>query len=169
MSAPGGGAISTRQGQLRNLLQRNAPHLLELHPDIIESTDPVVRNALLWLYEVETCVSLVRSSSRGLLITYEQLADDAYVHARAMFDHLGITYGEQTRRYIDALYGTATERDLGPRRTGWGHRYFSVFRNPREQKDSWKMKISSDDREKIQRIVAGSEAVRYCADIGGWS
>ncbi len=169
LNAPGEGAIATRQGHLQNLLSKNAPHLLERHPGIAEGSDPVARNALLWLYEVESCATIVRESPKGMLITYEQLADDAYLHAKAMFEHIGITFGDQTRRYLDALYGSGPVGSAGPKRTGWGRRYFSVYRNPREQKDSWKRRMSAEDRTKVEKIVMDSEAVKYCAEIGGWS
>lgn len=169
MNAPGEGAIAARQGQLRSLLVKNAPQLLERHPGIADDPDPVTRNALLWLYEVESCATIIRKSRRGMLITYEQLADDAYLHAKAMFDHFGIMFGEQTLRFLDVLYGSGPAGSTGPKRTGWGRRYFSVYRNPREQKDSWKRRISAEDRGKIEKIVMDSEAVKYCAEIGGWS
>lgn len=167
--APDAGAIATRQGRLTELLLKNAPQLLEKFRHVADSPDPVLRNTLLWLYEVEACTQAVRGSPRGMLVTYEQLADDAYLHAARMFDHLGIAYGEQTKLYLDALYGSAPGGKSGPRRTGWGDRYFSVFRNPREEKDSWKGRIAAADREKIERMVMDSEAVRHCAEIGRWS
>jgi hypothetical protein len=167
--APDAGAIARRQGRLTELLLKNAPQLLERFRHVVDNPDPVLRNTLLWLYEVEACTQAVRASPRGMLLTYEQLADDAYLHTARMFDHLGIACGEQTTRFLDALYESASEGKSGPRRTGWGDRYFSVYRNPREQKDSWKRRIASADRQKIEQMVGDSEAVRYCAEVGRWS
>lgn len=157
-----------RVRQLREILLENAPALAESFPDIVEGTDVLRRTALLWRFEVETCVTLVRGSMRGIVMTYEQLADDAYRHVKTLFGHLGIAYGEQTQRFIDALYQLHGASRLGPRRTGWGDKYFSVYRNPREQKDSWKMKMSVEDRRKVEAIVQGSPAIEECAALGEW-
>jgi len=102
-------------------------------------------------------------------MTYEQLADDAYTHVKTMFAHLGLAYSDQTTRFIDALYGLKNAGGGGPRHTGWGDSYYSVYRNPRDQKDAWKARISAEDRCKIEAIVGDSTAVSYCAALGGWS
>jgi hypothetical protein len=113
-------------------------------------------------------VPLVRESPNGMLLTYEQLAEDFYGHAKAMLRHFGLEYSDQTQAFIDSLYETQARGDRGPLRTGWGDRYFSVFRNPRMEKDACKKKISAEDRRKIEEIAADSEAVAHCAPLGGW-
>ena len=102
-------------------------------------------------------------------MTYEQLADDAYMHIKTMFAHLGLAYSNQTTRFIDALYGLKNANGDGPRHTGWGDSYYSVYRNPRKQKDAWKARISPEDRRNIEAIVRDSAAVSRCAALGAWS
>jgi hypothetical protein len=104
-----------------------------------------------------------------LVLTYEQLADDAFTHTKTMFAHLGMKYSDQTTQFIDALYGINSATRGTPKRTGWGDSYYSVYRNPREQKDAWKARISPEDRRKIEAIVGESTAVSHCAALGGWS
>ena len=101
-------------------------------------------------------------------MTHEQLADDAYTHAQALFAHLEIAYGEHTVRFIDRLYDVNADGRRGPQRTGWGKKYYSVYRNPREQKDSWKRKMPREDRAKVEEIVQGDAAIEYCAALGQW-
>ncbi len=90
----------------------------------------VLRNALLWLLEVDTCVTLVRSSPRGMVMTHEQLADDAYTHAQALFSHLEITDGEHTASFIDRLYHVSVGGPRGPRRTGMGQQVLQRVSQP---------------------------------------
>jgi hypothetical protein len=168
MNAPAETSIFRRQLRLRELLLEHAPTLIDRFTDVLESSDVVRRNAVLWLCEVAQCVALVRGSPRGMVMTYEQLADDAYTHAQALFAHLGITYGDQTIKYIDKLYHVSASGSGGPRRTGWGMKYYSVYRNPREQKDSWKKKMSPENRAKVEEIVQGDAAIEYCATLGQW-
>jgi hypothetical protein len=169
LNAPGQGAIATKHLRLGEALRRNAPGLIERFPHIFEGSDVVSRHALFWLYEVETCVRVVRGSANGIVMTYEQLAEDAYAQANALFGHLGLEYGEPTKRFIDALYGLGAATGPGkPRRTGWGDNYYSVYRNPRDQKDAWKRKMPAADQMKVKSIVQGSNAIEYCASLGGW-
>jgi hypothetical protein len=168
MNAPVETTIFRRQLRLRELLLEHAPALADRFANVLESTDVVRRNALLWLMEVEQCVRLVRGSPRGMVMTHEQLADDAYAHAQALFAHLEIAYGQQTIDYIDRLYHVSASGRRGPKRTGWGNKYYSVYRNPREEKDAWKRKLSSEDRAKVETIVQGHEAIEYCAALGQW-
>ena len=160
---------SSRQRQLRDVLLEHTPELAERFESVIAGTDLVQRTALLWRCEIETCVQMVRHSTNGMVLTYEQLAEDAYTHAKELFAHFGLRFSEQSERYIDFLYGLKGDGQHAPRRTGWGHSYFSVYRNPREEKDAWKARISADDRRKVEAIVEDSPVVQFCAVLGHWS
>lgn len=169
LNAPTQGAISMKHTRLAEALNRNAPALAARFPEVVNGTDVVSRHALFWLYEVETCVGLVRSSANAIVMTYEQLADDAYGQAESLLGHFGLRVGEATRRFVDALYGLGAPEGRGPaKRTGWGDSYYSVYRNPREQKDSWKNRMREEDRMKVESIVRGNDAVEYCAALGSW-
>jgi hypothetical protein len=157
-----------RQRRLRELLLEHAPEYVELFPDVVAGSDVASRTALLWRCEVEACANVIRSSARGMLLTYEQLAADAYRQSERMFGHLGLEFGDATRRYLDELHGERTAASKGRRRTGWGRKYFSVYRNPKEEKDSWKRRITVDEQRKIEAIVRGSPAIEHLASLGGW-
>jgi len=158
----------SRQQRLRELLLEQSPQLIEQFPGIVAGNDVLARTALLWRSEVESCLASVRASPSGMVLTYEELAGDAHVHARRMFAHLGIGFGDQTLTFLNALYGLGTDRGRGPRRTGWGRQYFSVYRNPREERDAWMGKMSGADRRRVESLVQGSPVIEACAAQGGW-
>jgi hypothetical protein len=157
-----------RQRRLRELLREHAPSYLERFPEIVAGSDVTSRTALLWRAEVEECVNIVRSCSRGMLLTYEQLAGDAYQESERMLGHLGLEFGDATRRYLDELHGTKAGATRPPRRTGWGKKYFSVYRNPKEERNSWMRRITAEERHKIESVVQGSSAIEHLARLGGW-
>lgn len=160
--------VPQRVRDLRATLQQEAPDLVRQYPEVLDGDDVVGKAALLWRFEVGKCVSLVRASPHGVVITYEQLAEDAHTHARMMFKHFGIPFGDNTERYIESLHvldGAARGRK---RRTGWGARDFNVYRNPREEKDAWKARISMRDRGRIEAIVQGVPEIEACAAMGRW-
>lgn len=163
-----GKAKPASQRNLAKLLQENAPALAERFGDVIQGDDIVQRAALLWRYEIDSCVPLLQRSSRGMLLTYEQLTDDTHTQARRLLKHFGLRYAEQTERYVNYLHGLESGRNVGPRRTGWGDKYFSVYRNPTEQRDAWKSKISATNRRKVEQIVEDSPAVAICSALGKW-
>lgn len=160
--------IPQRIQQLRETLKEHAPQLAEENARILDGPDVVSRAALLWRYEVEKCVTLVRESKRGVVMTYEQLAEDPHSQTKVMFAHLGIYFGSQTERYIDSLLDLKAEGRRSIRDTGWASSEFNVNRNPREQKESWKRKIAPEDCRKIEAIVQGVPAIDACAALGGW-
>jgi hypothetical protein len=168
LHAPDGSSIASTHLRLSRTLRNDAPDFAARHASIIDGTDVVRQHALMWLYEVESCVAAARASGKALVMTYEQLADDAYSSGETLFRHLGIEFGEPTRRFIDGLYGISSTSRRAPRRTGWGASYYSVYRNPKELKDSWKARMSADDRKKVESVVQGRPEIEYCATLGGW-
>lgn len=160
---------SRRQENLHQILLEHDPALAENFPEVWTGTDLVERTALLWRCEVEACLrEAAMYPKRMMLMTYEQLAEDAHSGIRAMLKHYNVPFDAQTDDFVEQLYNESDNPEASPRRTGWGDRYFSVFRNPRKQKDAWKAKISLDDRSKIERMMVGSSLIQQCAVMGNW-
>jgi hypothetical protein len=134
----------------------------------VEGSDVVRRVALLWRCEVEICSALVGASAGGMLLTYEQLASDAYAESERMLKHLGLSFTRETQRYLDELHREDVDGRSSPRRTGWGKTYFSVYRNPAREKEAWKQRISDMDRRKIEAVVQGSARIEQLAALGKW-
>jgi len=160
---------SGRQENLGEILQRFNPELAMEFKGIVNGSDVIERTALLWRCEVEACVPVVTSSSGGYLFTYEQLALDTAEEARKLLLHFGLHYSEQTASYIESLQSISSDFNATSRRTGWGRKYFSVYRNPNDQHDAWKRKITAVQRQKIESVVRGSKVFEMCASIGRWS
>ena len=161
---PGG-----RQAHLGEIIARYNPELAREFREIVTGADIVKRVALLWRCEVEACVPLVRHSPNGLLVAYERLATETASESRRLLSHFGLRFGDQTQRYIDYLHGLSSKIGNPARRTGWGKKYFSVYRNPGDQHEAWKLQISKEDRQKIDSVVKGSQVFEQCAALGGWS
>ena len=168
MNAPDGSSIASTHLRLGKTLRKDAPEFADRFGEIIDGTDAVSQYALMWLYEVESCVAAMRASGNGMVMTYEELADDAYACGERLFRHLRITFGDATRRFIDRLYGLNSASNGVPRRTGWGAAYYSVYRNPKELKDSWKTKLAIADRKKVESVVQGVPEIESCAALGNW-
>ncbi len=168
MNAPDGSSIASTHLRLSRTLRKDAPEFADRYGEIIDGTDVVSQYALMWLYEVESCVAAVQASGNGMVMTYEELADDAYDCGERLFRHLRITFGDTTRRFIDGLYGLNSAANGAPRRTGWGAAYYSVYRNPKELKDSWKTKLAIADRKKVESVVQGIPEIESCAALGNW-
>ncbi len=159
---------AARQQHLRKILHENAPEMADRFNDVLDEDDAIRRSALLWRFEVETSIPLVKQSRNGIVMTYEQLAGDTHGQARTLLAHFGLEYSAQTERFVDFLLGMDSAGQGARPRTGWGDRYFSVYRNPRLQKDAWKSRMSREDRRKVEEIVRDSPAFEYCATLGNW-
>ena len=162
---------SGRLNNLKGLLEKHDPALQERYAPRLDQLTFVQKIALLWRIEVERCVRAVRASERGLVMTYEQITEDAYHYADKIFNHFGMTLADETVEFLDRLYSiqpNAVQKQPSNAKRGWGGQYFTVHRNPKTQKDAWKAKISAEDRQHIESIVAESDAFNFCAALGKW-
>jgi hypothetical protein len=165
--APQHGTMASRHEKLERWLREHSPELLQRFGDVVRGSDVISRTALLWRAEVEACVSMALRSQQALVMTYEELAGDPMVHAKRMFGHFGLTFGHETAAYIASLKRVNNPEGTVPR-TGWGKRYYSVHRNPAEQKDSWRKSATAEEFRKIEAVVQGSPAIEQCASMGAW-
>jgi hypothetical protein len=159
---------SGRQAHLGEILHKYSPELASKYQDVVRGSDVVKRIALLWRCEVEMCVPMVVRSARGMLMTYEQLATDTATQARRLLEHFGLDYSAQTEAYVNSLHALQAGA-TAVRRTGWGDRYFSVYRNPAGQHLAWKKTITAEQRKKIESGLDGCEVMEICAKLGQWS
>jgi hypothetical protein len=165
--APQNGTMASRHRKLERWLREHSPDLLERFGDIARGSDAISRTALLWRAEVETCVAMALRSERSLVMTYEELASDPMMHARRIFEHFGLVFGQETAGYIESLQ-RVNNPEGAVARTGWGRRYYSIHRNPAAQKDSWRKSAPAEDCRRIEAVVQGSPAIERCAAMGAW-
>lgn len=160
---------SLRQEKLRAILLEHDAVLADRFSAICEGNNVVARTAVLWRCEVETCLrEAAQHPGRALVLTYEQLADDAHAGTNSMLQHFGVPLDQQTNHFIEQLYNEERNSASRPRRTGWGDSYFSVMRNPRAQKDAWKGRVDAESRRIIESVVGDSSLIQECARLGAW-
>ena len=142
--------------------------LYERYESEIDSMSLLEKNALNWRVDLEIGVSAIRETGKGLLLTYEQLCEDAYTQVNRVFDNFGLQMEKETELFIDKLYSIEDSNKKLSRKINWGDDFFKVNRNPKKQKSAWKSSITADERKKIEKLVQDSEAFQYCAALGGW-
>ena len=177
---PAGTVLSETKGQmtgkmptgrhkiLKNQLKKYNPVLYERYESEIDSMSLLEKNALNWRVDLEIGVSAIRETGKGLLLTYEQLCEDAYTQVNRVFDNFGLQMEKETELFIDKLYSIEDSNKKLSRKINWGDDFFKVNRNPKKQKSAWKSSITADERKKIEKLVQDSEAFQYCAALGGW-
>ncbi|NER78827.1 MAG: sulfotransferase [Leptolyngbya sp. SIO1D8] len=159
-----------RQANLKALLENHDPILLERYGSNLRKLTSIEKTALLWRIEVESCVRAVQSSNKGIVITYEQFAEDAYTQSERVFTHFGMNIADETVQFLDSLYDAKKDSVKNSIRSeGYrGNKYFTIYRNPKSQKNAWKAKISANDRRTIEAIVKDSKVFDFCASLGSW-
>lgn len=162
------GKMSTgRLGVLASLMQKHDPTLHEQYAGTIDQLNVYQKNALLWRMDVEKALCAIRDARRGLLITFEELCDDAHRQAKRVCDEFGIEFADEIKRFVDQLY--AASGPNGSKSKDVRDRYFTVFRNPGQQRDKWKDTLAAEHRQDIEAIVCDSFAFTACATQGGWT
>jgi hypothetical protein len=159
---------SRRQDFLERLLKEHDLALYEQYAPQLDHMSRVEKVALLWRIDLEKGIAAIQTTGKGLLISYEQLCDDPHKVAKRVFDYFELKFEPQTKEFLDrlcAVDGTAID---STRKKDMMDSFFTVYRNPKQQKDAWKSKISPDDRQAIENIVSSSAAFQYCASISGW-
>jgi len=161
-------------GVFDSLAYKHDPELLNGLNVSIDDLDDVQKNALLWRIDVENAINAIQSTGRGLLLTYEQLCDDAHRYTEMICREFDLDFHPQMRAYLDSLYECPHSASGGDGREGMrGARdvrdtYFTVYRNPKDQKDRWKSTFSPDNIHKVEAIVKSSPAYEICASLGNW-
>ena len=133
-----------------------------------EELDPIDCNALLWRHDAELGVNAIRDNGRGLFVTYEQLCDEPMAQLGRVCDEIGLEIDEQMRSFVEMLEQIDDSAEPSAKPKDARSPYFTVFRNPRAQKDRWKTVLSAEQVEQIDRIVRPSPVFADCAEMGGW-
>lgn len=160
--------MTTKRNQyLGKFMKKNAPDLYERHKGEIANMSVLEIVAWFWRISLDLGVKAIQESGRGKLLTYEQLCDDADGCAKSIFEYFGLSYPTVAQDFVAGLYASDASQSSG-RKQDLMDGYFTVHRNPRKQKDAWKSKITSEQRNVIEIIVKDSPAFEYCAALGNW-
>ncbi|NEQ49822.1 MAG: sulfotransferase [Leptolyngbya sp. SIO3F4] len=158
-----------RQAFLGRLLKAHDSDLHERYEPMLDNMSPLEKSTLLWRLDLEKGVSAIKETNKGLLLTYEQLCDDPYTHSKRAFEHFGLKFEKETEQFIDNLCSVQPQpKKKFPLKGDWMRGFFTVYRNPKTQKNAWKKRISSSDRKTVEKMLEDSEAFQYCAALGGW-
>ncbi|NGP53704.1 sulfotransferase [Thioalkalivibrio sp. XN8] len=154
-------------------VQAFASLLLAHDPKLYESLAPhfahmneYQKNALVWRINVETVMESLELRPNTMLMTYEQLCDEPFAHVSRILSHFGLDFAPEVERFILSLLNDGGTNAAKPR--GRKRNYFSVFRNPKTQRDKWKSRVPTDISDQIIDLVADSESVQTLASAGGW-
>ncbi|MEL7038687.1 MAG: sulfotransferase [Cyanobacteria bacterium J06592_8] len=161
---------ASRQRVLLSLLQKHDPSLADYYGSRLENMTELEKTTLLWRIDIEKAVaSINHSQSQGLLIFYEQICEDPHSSIQTIFQHFNLTYPEPTQNFLDFLCSIDSDSST-PKKVNndWMNSYFTVYRNPRKQKDLWKTKILPEQRKEIEAIVKESWAFELCASQAQW-
>lgn len=151
---------------VESLIMKHDSHLYERIKKRIKTMDPYEKNALIWRTDVERVINTIHQCKRGLVLTYEQLCDDAPKQAYRICEEFGLSFHNNIQCYLDNLYRFDNLKKRKPSDVRDAH--FTVFRNPNRQRELWKHKLPSDTQKRILNLISDSSAVQYCANIGGW-
>lgn len=108
--------------------------------------------AWLWCLTQEKILADVAGSDRVLTVRYEDVCAEPFAMTRRMFEFVGLDWQLQTERFVRA----STE--------GSNTDYYSVFKHPQSSAERWRSELSSQDIERILRILRNSPVSSYYPD-----
>jgi len=116
----------------------------------LEASGSEEKAAFLWMI----CNQQIHDEMAGregyCMVLYDDLCRALEPNARRLFDFAGLSWNDQTMRFIDELESTA------PREAG----YFNVLRAPLTAVDKWRQQLTGDQIERIERVVSHSDIGR---------
>lgn len=144
-----------RHKNIDTLLAEHDADLAAIYSGHLEQLSSLEKNALLWRIDVERAVKSLNGHKKALMIYYEDLCTNTVEVTAKVFDHFGLDFAGQTKKFLDA----STKKS-------WLHRFrysevgmskdFSVFRETSQMSDKWRKVMSPADIESIMGIVASS-------------
>jgi hypothetical protein len=157
-----------RHRVLKSLVETHDKGLIDQVGKPVELLNDLQKNALLWRIDVEKAVCSINEAKRGLLITYEELCEDPLQIIQDVCDELGIDFDPQMKRFICKLEKIQDEASKKIKAADVRDSYFTVYRNPKKQKDRWKKELNREEIREIEDIVKNSHAFAALSEHGGW-
>jgi hypothetical protein len=151
------GVMSTgRIDHLESILRDQSPYLYERYAGRFDELTVAEKNALTWRVDVERGYEAIQRSSNGMLVTFEQLCDDAHTVVRRICDHFGLIFTDSMQRLLDRMYDL---NDTRRTRREVRNPYFTIFRNPHQQRDRWQSQMADVDCRDVKAVVGDSQVV----------
>jgi hypothetical protein len=120
-------------------------------PEAVGRMTPCEFLALQWLCENTAYREIAGRYHRSLSIVYERLCRSPRGVCESIFEFLGWEMNRQTERFLD--------KSTRAQNTGWlawlqgKHPYFGVIKNPLRSAESWKAKLSEEEKSQILKIA----------------
>jgi hypothetical protein len=131
--------IMTRAERFGRLAATRSARRLGLHQAVLNDKDDVEFLAWSWLVSNAEAHAAIQRSN-GLILSYDELADDPSQHIPALFNRLGLGWPNQTDEFLKL-----SQKSEGD--------YYSVFRDSREASQRWRSELDAPTIDKIRRIV----------------
>jgi hypothetical protein len=128
---------SGRRTVLKSILANNFPQLLQDYGDKLETLTTAEQQALLWLVDVQQAIQVCQKRSNGLVVIYEELVENPLTIATKVFKHYGLEMVPETLNFIKESSQASRTNQL-KRGEMFINQYFTVYRDSKEARDSWK-------------------------------
>ncbi|NEP08673.1 MAG: sulfotransferase [Symploca sp. SIO2C1] len=158
---------SGRRSVLKNLLAKYEPMLAEQYGERLETLKLSEQEALLWLVEVGRSVSACQNSPNGLLVIYEELTERTLELTEKIFSHFGLNMAQESVSFIEESTSTSSAPRMKRGEIGI-NQYFTVFRDSKVSRDRWKQEMSTEDQQRVMKIVKNSPVFALAAEQGLW-
>lgn len=140
--------------EMLNLRKKELEQLYKIHGahnkdslKMVLSFSAIEQLAYRWLvYNEKALIESSRYSGRVLVVVYDELCDQPKKWSEKVFDFIGLPLDEQSKQFIKK--STLSHSDL----------FYSVTKDPKKAKSSWKKSISSDDVQRIKAVIEGSKS-----------
>jgi len=144
----------TRARIALDLAQERAPNLHRTFSDKAESLTLRQRLAIAWVADTNLAMKGIEGRDSVLPIVYEDLCQSITTCAAEIYNHLGLDMPAQAKEIIDRFENTPSSKEIGV------NPYFSVFRNPLESMNKWKLQLDNDSISDIRHIAEQAEAYK---------
>ena len=116
--------------------------------DIIKNMSVEEQIACTWVCLNEKALNDIEGQENCFLLLYEDLCNDPIEISRRLFDFCNLDYTDQTDAFI--------KRSLNY--TGGEEKYFQTVRDPKTAAEKWKVELTSEQIEKVRKIVSGTKS-----------
>jgi Sulfotransferase family len=135
-------------GMFEILLNTEPARRRRLKLDQLMSMHPTERLAWRWVILYEKALNDTEGIDRCMSIRYEDICAEPEKHARRVMEFCGLSWGNAT---ADFVKNSTSAEDK---------RYYSVFKNPLRSAMRWQADLSTEDIDRIYRVVGESDLLR---------
>ena len=108
-----------------------------------------------WVISNEKVLLDLEGSAALKVITYRALCEEPMRQTQELFAFAGLQWNRQTEVFIDR-----STKSFGP------DRYYAVFKNTRDAMNRWRKDLTSEEQQRILRVLRLSPLLRHCPELG---